>query len=64
MQLVLKRAVANLLEDVGIPGLVDLGGFAALGADDFMHGYAFCFCRLLAASGLYRVATPQQSCQE
>ena len=38
MQLLLKLAIAHLLEDVGIPRLVDLEGFAAVGADDFVHG--------------------------
>ena len=37
MQLLLKLAIAHLLEDVGVPRLVDLEGFAAVGADDFMH---------------------------
>jgi len=38
-QLLLERAIAHLLEeDVGIPRLVDLEGFAAVGADDFVHG--------------------------
>jgi len=34
----LKLAIAHLLEDVGIPCLIDLEGFAALGADDVVHG--------------------------
>ena len=34
----LKLAIAHLLEDVGMPRLVDLEGFAAVGADDFVHG--------------------------
>jgi hypothetical protein len=41
VQLLLKRAIAHLLEDVGIPRLVDLEGFVAVGADDFVHGCAF-----------------------
>ena len=38
VQSLLKLAIAHLLEDVGIPRLVDLEGFAAVGADDFVHG--------------------------
>ena len=38
VQLLVKIAIAHLLEDVGLPGFVDLEGFAAVGADDFMHG--------------------------
>jgi hypothetical protein len=38
VQLLLKLAIAHLLEDVGVPRFVDLEGFAAVGADDFMHG--------------------------
>ena len=38
VQLLLKLAITHLLEDVGIPRLVDLEGFAAVGADDFVHG--------------------------
>ena len=38
MQLLVKIAIAHLLEDVGVPRFVDLEGFAAVGADDFMHG--------------------------
>lgn len=37
-RLLLKLAIAHLLEDVGIPRLVNLEGFAAVGADDFVHG--------------------------
>jgi len=40
----LKLAIAHLLEDVGMPRLVDLEGFAAVGADDFVHGSVFSFC--------------------
>ena len=45
VQLLLKLAIAHLLEDVGIPRLVDLEGFAAVGADDFVHG-AYRVCRV------------------
>ena len=38
VQLLLKLAITHLLEDVGIPRLVDLEGFAAVGADDFVNG--------------------------
>jgi hypothetical protein len=38
VQSLLKLAIAHLLEDVGIPRLVDLEGFAAVGVDDFVHG--------------------------
>ena len=38
VRLLFKLAIAHLLEDVGIPHLVDLEGFAAMGADDFVHG--------------------------
>jgi hypothetical protein len=41
VQLLLKLTIAHLLEDVGIPRLVDLEGFAAVGADDFVHGGYF-----------------------
>lgn len=37
MQLFFKIAIAHLLEDVGVPRLVDLEGFVAVGADDFVH---------------------------
>jgi len=37
MKLLIKLAVANLLEDLGISSLVDLERFLAVGADDFMH---------------------------
>jgi hypothetical protein len=37
MQLLLERAVAHLLQDVGVTGLIDLEGFATLGADDVVH---------------------------
>jgi hypothetical protein len=38
VQLFFKIAIAHLLEDVGVPCLVDLEGFVAVGADDFVHG--------------------------
>jgi hypothetical protein len=38
VQLFVKIAIAHLLEDVGVPRFVDLEGFAAVWADDFMHG--------------------------
>jgi hypothetical protein len=38
VQLFFKIAIAHLLEDVGVPRLVDLEGFVAMGADNFMHG--------------------------
>jgi hypothetical protein len=44
MQLLLERAVANLLQDICVPRLVDFECFAAVGADDFMHVGASCFC--------------------
>jgi hypothetical protein len=44
MQLLLKSAVANLLQDIGVARLVDFEGFAAVGADDFVHGGASGFC--------------------
>jgi hypothetical protein len=44
VQLLLKIAIAHLLEDVGIPRLVDLEGFVAVGADDFVHGGKDSFC--------------------
>jgi hypothetical protein len=31
--------VAHLLEDVGVPGFVDLEGLPAVGADDVVHGF-------------------------
>ena len=37
MQLLLERAVANLLQNICVPRLVDFECFAAVGADDFMH---------------------------
>jgi len=38
MQLLLKSAVANLLQDIGVASFVDFEGFVAVGADDFVHG--------------------------
>ena len=38
VQSLLKLAIAHLLEDVGIPRLIDLEGFVAAGVDDFVHG--------------------------
>ncbi|MDP3228049.1 MAG: hypothetical protein Q8N13_08725 [Acidovorax sp.] len=38
VQLFIKIAIAHLLEDVCVPRFVDLEGFVAVGADDFMHG--------------------------
>jgi hypothetical protein len=38
VQLLFKIAITHLLEDVGVPCLVDLEGFVAVGADDFVHG--------------------------
>jgi hypothetical protein len=38
VQLLVKIAITHLLEDVGVPCFVDLEGFAAVWADDFMHG--------------------------
>jgi hypothetical protein len=38
VQLLLELAITHLLEDVGVPRLVDLEGFVAVGADDFVHG--------------------------
>jgi hypothetical protein len=43
VQLLLERAVANLLQDICVPRLVDLECFAAVRADDFVHGYAYSF---------------------
>jgi len=37
VQLLLKLAITYLLEDIGISRLFDLEGFAAVGADDFVH---------------------------
>ena len=45
-RLLLQLAIAHLLEDVGIPRLVDLEGFAAVGADDFVHGEWGSYCWL------------------
>jgi hypothetical protein len=59
VQLLLKRAIAHLLEDVGIPSLVDLEGFAAVGADDFVHGrWGSFLVGLEAVGGLCHQATP------
>ena len=44
VQSLLKLAIAHLFEDVGIPRLVDLEGFAAVGADDFVHGDGASLC--------------------
>ena len=46
-------AIAHLLEDVGVPRLVDLEGFVAVGADDFIHFGAFQFCLLSFNQVLY-----------
>lgn len=43
MQWLLERAIANLLQNICVPGLVDFERFAAVGADDFMHVGAPCF---------------------
>jgi hypothetical protein len=43
MQLLLERAVSNLLQDICVSRLVDFEGFVAVGADDFMHVGASCF---------------------
>ena len=37
MQLLFKRAVADLFEDVGVAGLINFEGFLAVGADDVLH---------------------------
>jgi len=37
MQLLLKSAVANLLQDIGVASFVDFECFVAVGADYFMH---------------------------
>jgi hypothetical protein len=37
VQLLFKIAITHLLENVGVPRLVDLEGFVAVGADDFVH---------------------------
>ena len=37
MQLLRKRAVAHLFQDVGVPRLADLECFTVVGADDFVH---------------------------
>jgi hypothetical protein len=44
VQLFFKIAIAHLLEDVGVPRFVDLEGFAAVGADDFVHTYVSYSC--------------------
>ena len=41
VQLFLKIAIAHLLEDVGLPSLVDFECFATMRADDFMHVRAY-----------------------
>lgn len=41
MQLLLELAVADLLDDVGVPGLVDRKGLAAVRADDLVHRASF-----------------------
>lgn len=46
VQLLLEHAIADLIEDVGVPRLVGLEGFVAVGADDIVHVCASCF-RLL-----------------
>lgn len=35
--ILLKSAVANVLQDIGVARLVDFEGFAGVGEDDFMH---------------------------
>ena len=39
MQLFFEVTIANLLQDICIPCLVDLEGLATVRADDFMHVY-------------------------
>jgi hypothetical protein len=43
MQLLLKSAVANLLQDIGVARLVDFECFAAVGADDIVHVFVSFF---------------------
>ena len=43
VQLLIELAVANLLQNVRIPGFVNLECFPAVRADDFMHVYFFSF---------------------
>ena len=47
MQLLVELAVANLLENVRVTGLVNLERFLTVRTDDFMHNYsslAFAIC--------------------
>jgi len=37
VQLLLKSAIVNLLQDIGVASFVDFEGFVAVGADDFVH---------------------------
>ena len=48
MQLLLKRAVAHLLQDICVPSLIDFECFATVRANDFMHVGASNFCKLWA----------------
>ena len=51
VQLLLELAVANLLQDVRVPGLVNLECFLAVRADNFMHEYlSFAFVICLSAA--------------
>jgi hypothetical protein len=38
VQRAVKLAIAHLLENIGVPSLVDLESFVAVGAGNFMHG--------------------------
>lgn len=39
MKLLFKLSIANLLDDVSVSSLIDLEGFAAVWANDFIHFY-------------------------
>lgn len=44
MQLLLKSAGADLLQDIDVASFVDFECVAAVGGDDFVHVGAFGFC--------------------
>jgi hypothetical protein len=47
MQLLLKSAVASLLQDIRVASFVDFEGIFSVEADDFVHGGESCSGQVL-----------------
>ncbi len=62
VQLLLELAVANLLQDVRVPGLVNLECFPAVRADDFMHDYLLPSALALGLESLPLCVRENQKC--